>query len=197
MQTKDKRALVLLGYSGAGKDTLANLAIARYGDSVGNCKFGEFNKRIAALALNVPPSYFEDKHWRITHNVLKTEFNVDSHVHLSPFDLLSVLFVGGSSNTEVGIHWQRCYQNYTINKAAHYKLPIFTDIRHPNELACVKGCYDTLVVELLVQDSTPNTNDRSIPMGTSGSKRLFRERTEPAQVTFERLLQITNNYWNN
>lgn len=189
------KALVLLGYSGTGKDTLANLAIARYGDSVGNCKFGEFNKRIAAAAINVPPSYFEDKHWRVTHDVLKTEFDVDSHLHLSPFDLLSILYVGGTSNTEAGRHWRACYQNYTIAKAKQYKLPVFTDIRHPSEFSRVRAEFDTCVVELLVPTIQPGANDTHLPLGTPGNLQLHRQPTP--QATFETLLEITNTYWNN
>lgn len=193
---KHNRALVLLGYSGTGKDTLANLAIARYGDSVGNCKFGEFNKRIAALALSVPPSYFEDKHWRVTHDVLSCEFDVDSHIHLSPFDLLSVLFVGGNSNTEVGAHWRQCYQNYTISKAGYYKLPVFTDIRSETELVKVKSCFDACVVFIDCPWITPATNDVNVVYLATNAIWLTRSRSEQVQTTFERLLTLTNTYWN-
>lgn len=199
MTNTSNRALVLLGYSGTGKDTLANLAITRYGDSVGNCKFGEFNKRIAALALNVPPSYFEDKHWRQTHDVLATEFDLDTSYHLSPFDLLSVLFVGGNSNTPVGEHWRACYQSYTITKAKqNYMLPIFTDVRSQSELMKVKGNFDTCVVYLDCPWIPEGTNDTNVTdMVTSNSVWfLKRERDESAVVTFMRLLEITNDHWN-
>ena len=188
-----KKALVLIGYSGSGKDTLTRMAQARF-VGVGNCKFGEFNKLVAALALGVAPSCFEDKHWRVTENILHTQFGMDNDYHLSPLDLLSVLFVGGTSNTPVGEHWRHCYQSYTIAKAKTFDTPVFTDIRHPSELAKVRGEFDACVVKLQTFHLAPAANDTYIEE-LRCDKVITRHQSTPATSTFEELLTITNPYW--
>jgi hypothetical protein len=195
--SNNNRALVLLGYSGSGKDTLTNLAQNRlYG--VGNCKFGDFNKRIVAEALSVPRSYMEDKQWRTEHDVLHS-FGVENcSYHLSPFDILSILFEGGTSQTPAAHHYRKCYQAYTLHKARAYKLPVFTDIRHHSELMAVKGEFDTCVVFINVPWLPPSPNDGNIRELAKLPKvqHLVRHAVEPSYATFERLLEITNNYWN-
>lgn len=195
--TDAKRALVLLGYSGTGKDTLVRMAQAAY-DGIGNCKFGEFNKRIVAELLGVPLSYMEDKQWRERYDILKQHFGVDTSYHMSPFDLLSTLFVGGTSYTPAGEHHRSCYQSYTIAKAHEHKLPIFTDIRHYSELMKVKGNFHTCVVYIDAHWIKPAANDGNVRelAKLPKVKHLVRMPHDLPSATFDRLLEITNNYWN-
>lgn len=189
------KALVLLGFSGAGKDTLCNMAQARF-VGVGNCKFGAFNKLLVANALGVAPSAFEDKQWRSNTNLLTTEFGLpDSGLHLSPLDVLSALFVGGSSDTEAGRHYRECYQSYTITKARAFASPVFTDVRHESEILAVREAFDTCVVNLLVPGLEPSINDTHVLKLADTYANNWLVRGSSPSETFQELLTYTEDYW--
>ena len=181
------KALVLLGYSGAGKDTLVKLAQARFGSHVGNCKFGEFNKRLVASICDVPLSYMEDKHWRSTHNLMRTAFGTPE-ASLTPFELLTSLFVGGTSNEPHRL----AYQKFTVAQAKRFQCPVFTDIRHRSELTLVQQEFETSVVFISCKWLQPSVNDTYIDELASDASYqwLTRSPDHTPQQTFETLLEM-------
>lgn len=191
MNTNKPQALVLLGYSGAGKDTLVKLLQARFGKEVGNCKFGEFNKRLVANMCNVPLSYMEDKHWRTTHNVMRTEFGTPQAT-LTPFDLLTLLFQAGSSDSLAALTHRTAYQKFTIARAAQFRCPVFTDIRHPTELELVQQTFDASLIYIDCEHLQPSANDTYIlEMAFIPECRwLLRKQHDTPMHTLETLLEM-------
>lgn len=137
-------ALVLTGYSGVGKDTLANLLAARY-CGITIHKFSGFTKSLVASALSVPKSYLEDKHWRTTHSFGK-DWDLESH--FSPLDLLALLFQATELNTPEAQRLKALNVEYCTKLALHCHKPIFTDVRRELEMSAVQDHFQTTVVHL-------------------------------------------------
>lgn len=122
-----QRALVLLGNSGVGKDTLAALlAQENPVRKTFNAKFSAFAKGLVADALQVPVSRWEDKNWR----------NTRIYGSLTPLDLLQVLYFGSLGDSNPSYRFQQACLSYISNRIYVQKpdLVVFTDLRKPEEV---------------------------------------------------------------
>lgn len=145
-----KKAIVLLGAHGVGKDTMADLLFnTRKG--VENIKFSEFSKRFVASAISVPYSYLNTGQFRKSYRVA-SYFGFGSP--LTPLDILNVLFQGMASGSESGKRMIDAGIDYAITKADASFLPVFTDIRRQAEYDAVVDNFgkDNTIVVLLQRE---------------------------------------------
>jgi hypothetical protein len=148
-------ALVLIGYSGVGKDTLANLLAARY-SGISTHKFSGFTKSLVASALSVPKSYLEDKSWRTTHNFGK-DWDLESH--FSPLDLLALLFQATELDTPEAQRLKDMNVEYCIKLALQCSKPIFTDVRREHEMRALQQHFSPFVVYIERKGINPGVSD--------------------------------------
>lgn len=148
-------ALVLIGYSGVGKDTLANLLAARY-SGISIHKFSGFTKSLVAASLDVPKSYLEDKNWRSTHNFGK---DWDLEVHFSPLDLLALLFQATELDSPEAERLKALNVEYCIKLALQCTKPIFTDVRRDHEMSALQNHFSTTVVYLTRDNISQGVSD--------------------------------------
>lgn len=148
-------ALVLIGYSGVGKDTLASLLSARY-SGITIHKFSGFTKSLVASALYVPKSYLEDKRWRTTHNFGK---NWDLDCHFSPLDLLALLFQATELDSPEAERLKAINVEYCIKLALQCCKPIFTDVRREHEMSALQNHFSTTVVHLTREGNKQGVSD--------------------------------------
>jgi len=145
-------SLVLLGYSGAGKDTLASLLEREFpGCSI--VKFAALIKKLVAKLWGVDPSLLEDKQWR-----LATHFILDGHpIKLTPMDLLSALYHGAP-------HSNLALANIEVALASipAGSFPVFTDIRRQLELDAVFRFFQPRIVWLSRPNVGPGPNDHEL-----------------------------------
>lgn len=144
-------ALVLLGYSNTGKDTIAALLTNRF-TGVTNAKFSALTKQMLADVCNVPVDMMEDRQWREN-----TRLYVNGkQINVTPFDLLTALYHGapGTNLASANAEW-------TL-KSIGDSFPIFTDIRRVLEFNCVTSHYRPLVIFLTRDDNEPGVNDHEI-----------------------------------
>lgn len=144
-------ALVLLGYSNTGKDTIAALLSSRF-TGVTNAKFSALTKQILADVCGVPVSMMEDRQWREN-----TRLYVNGvQTTLTPFDLLTALYHGapGTNLASANAEW-------TL-KSIGDSFPVFTDVRRVAEFNCVTAHYNPLVIFLTRDDAEPAVNDKEI-----------------------------------
>lgn len=134
------KAIVILGYSGVGKDTLAQSLIKAHPSMFQVVKFSGLAKEIVAEFFIEPIAKLEDKEWRV---------KVDSYYGFSPLDLLIVLYHGKS---HVDSFAQACIHN-AFRDAATFpdRISLFTDVRVQHELESVLQMYgedNTFVISL-------------------------------------------------
>jgi hypothetical protein len=141
-------ALVLLGVSGAGKDTIAS-----HFPNSSNIKFSALTKILVARAFGVEEEKLEDKEWRNTSSL---SINGEQ-IFLSAFDLLSALYHGAPSTrlAQANIEW-------AMKQAKASTFPIFTDVRRVLEMKAVVEAFTPLVILLSRPGATPTTNDKDI-----------------------------------
>ena len=148
-------ALVLIGYSGVGKDTLANLLAARYvGMSIH--KFSGFTKSLVASALCVPKPYLEDKVWRTAHSFGK-DWDLESR--FSPLDLLALLFQATALDTPEAARLNAINVEYCMKLALKCAKPIFTDVRRVQEMSTLQDHFSTTVILLTRDGVTEGVSD--------------------------------------
>lgn len=148
-------ALVLIGYSGVGKDTLANLLAARY-RGITIHRFSGFTKSLVASALCVPKSYLEDKAWRTSHNFGK-DWDLESH--FSPLDLLALLFQATELDTPEAKRLKAINVEYCIKLALKCSKPIFTDVRRSHEMSVLHDHFSPCVVQITRDGITEGVSD--------------------------------------
>lgn len=138
-------ALVLIGYSGVGKDTIAHLlnTQSRLAGAVHNAKFGEFGKLLTAKVFDLELAEMEDK-------VKRAETMYSDICQFSPLDFLTVLFAGAEKSKA----YTESYRAYTVEKAkASGKFPVFTDVRRIQELDYVYEAFKYATVVYLHNDN--------------------------------------------
>jgi hypothetical protein len=160
-QVNDRLAVVLLGYSGVGKDQIANAIIAGlpHGFSV-NAKFGKFAKILTANAFYCTPVELEDKTFRnlnLYMSVINSSSFRDWKTSLSPMDVLTALFQSNSPKImQAGI-------DYCLTRAMQYPLVFFTDVRRMEEFKAVQDEFsNVLVLRLIRPYIEAGTNDNQI-----------------------------------
>lgn len=131
-------AIVLLGYSGVGKDTLFKEFDKKY-SNVHNAKFSLHPKSVVADLVGVDLAFMEDRNARKT---LMTAYG------LSPLDLLNALFCYADNMPEFV---QRTI-DLCINSIPENKVPVFTDIRRSLELYTVCETYEEVLVFRLYRE---------------------------------------------
>jgi len=139
-------ALVLLGVSGSGKDTIAS----QFPSST-NIKFAALTKEIVARVWGVDADKLEDKEWRNESSLLIG----GKQISLSPFDLLSALY-HGAPYTKLS----KANIELAIEKAKASSFPIFTDVRRVLELEAVVQHFFPYVVLLRRPFTFPSPNDK-------------------------------------
>jgi hypothetical protein len=152
-------ALVLLGYHGIGKDTIARMVETDY-KGVGNVKFGALNKRMVAEIFNFCPSYLENHDFRSTFDCMET-YGIGGQ-KLSPLDLLNVMFSGMQADTSAARNLSSACHAYTLQVAEAYALPVFTDIRNMSEMEAVADKFDKVVVHLRDLSLQPGLGDSNV-----------------------------------
>lgn len=126
-------AIVLLGYSGVGKDTaFAELNNRRRGKYT-NVKFGLLAKTLVANILGIQVQQLEDRQLRESKVIYG----------LSPNEILTVLFRGCTpALTEAHL-------SYAFDNLDDDKLPVFTDVRRWNEAEAINERYSNPLYFLL------------------------------------------------
>lgn len=143
---REHRAIVLLGYSGSGKDTIAEYLHNSYGFT--NVKFGRMHKEITAYIFNCDLSQLEDKKWRRAHKHELFGF--------TPLEFLTVLFQGYTASSS----YVNCLHKYTLSLTDDC-FPVFTDIRNECELNVIAHL-NPLVIRLVRDSVEPDVNDNYI-----------------------------------
>lgn len=144
------RALVLLGNSGVGKDTICSLFLQEFPNAAVNVKFGSLGKRIAADLFNTVTERMENKEWRETVRWQEQWF--------TPMDLLTTLFHGCKhcpAMMEANI-------KFALANAPKDKLLICTDLRRPEEYEAL--CREVDCVDLV------HLSSRDVPKGVNDDK---------------------------
>lgn len=144
-------ALVLLGYSKSGKDTIANLLSQKYVGVV-NAKFSLLTKEILSRLFKVPVSMMEDRQWRSTALL---EHN-GQRINLTPMDLLTALF-HGAPKCNLG----KANVAYTLQQVQGL-FPVFTDVRRLYEWNAILEHYRPLVILLENKQTEEGENDGEI-----------------------------------
>lgn len=152
MMTFPCNAIVILGYSGVGKDTLANMLAEDIAEVV-NAKFGAFNKEIVATLFKVPATFLDDHEWRTTAKLVVA----GKISKVTAFDLLTALFRGSKGTPLEQEHLQH---TLSLCKGC---IPVFTDIRRITEFDAVIENYNPLVIYLSRANVVTGTNDHDIP----------------------------------
>ena len=143
-------ALVLLGYSGVGKDTIANLLITDDKRKV-NVKFSALTKRLIERAFDYPTGALEDKQQRVEPLELNREL-----YELNAMDLLTALFTSGNSRVE------QAGLTYALRSIKPGQFPVFTDVRRRQEAYAIAYNFNPLVLYLVRDDIFPSVNDSGI-----------------------------------
>jgi len=146
-------SLVLLGYSGAGKDTLASLLEREFPGCTITIKFSCLTKQLVAKLWGVDPCMLENKQWRSA-----THYIFDGHpIKLTPMDLLSALYHGA-------LHSNLALANIEVALASipPGSFPVFTDIRRQLELDAVLRFYQPRIVWLVRPNVGPGPNDHEL-----------------------------------
>ena len=140
-------AIVILGFSGAGKDTTFAALNSAHPGRFTNVKFGALAKQLTANALGISLSVTEDKELR----------KLPSNYGISAFDLLTVLFQGcNESLTEAHIR-------YALDNISHDKIPVFTDVRRSVEAyAICREFRNPLFLWLMTTHAISDVNDKEI-----------------------------------
>jgi len=138
-------AIVLLGYSGVGKDTIANLLISQYANLV-NVKFSGLTKDLLASAFRVPRDWLDgqdrEPKWR--------EQNLRLHgveIGITPLDLLVTLYRGAGKYDKL----HQANIKYALDSIPTGAIPVFTDVRRSAEMCAVYekyGVEETQVIYL-------------------------------------------------
>lgn len=126
MKASDIKAVVLLGYRNAGKDSVCKGLQERY-TNIWNAKFGAYNKELVASFLKIPVSLFEDKDYR----------NRPWFDDFTPLDLLNAVFLFSNTNERL----QQKIDDHCLDSIPKGYLPVFTDVRRQRELEQVFNKY--------------------------------------------------------
>lgn len=162
------KAIVLLGYRNAGKDSVCKELQRQYPGVFHNAKFGAANKQLAANLLMVDSLKFEDKKWR------GSTFVGGSHFEFTPLDLLNSLFL--LSDNHEGM--QKQIDAYCLDIILENTIPVFTDVRRERELNKVFerfGLDDTDVyyLEPITAEESPGDEEIDDLVETSAIKKYL------------------------
>lgn len=140
-------AIVLLGYSGVGKDTTFAALDARHPGTYTNAKFGALAKQLTAIIYDCPPKALENKDFRTQTR----------RFGLTPLDVLTVLYKGCTPElTEAHV-------NYCLVNIEPELIPVFTDVRRMQEAKAVESHYSRpLFVYLWSSNVSEGINDGEV-----------------------------------
>ncbi|MEH2028488.1 MAG: hypothetical protein V7K67_02195 [Nostoc sp.] len=149
--TQKPTAIVLLGYSGVGKDTIAN-RLCLDNREYKNIKFSAIIKHLFSDWLDLDDDDIENKKLRSEYN-----FNVRGyHTLTTLLDMLDVTFRGCGGTTleidKLAYAKKRC-EGYT---------PVFTDCRTLAEAEWIKYNFSPICVRLYHPDIDPGISDQDI-----------------------------------
>lgn len=173
-------AIVLLGYSGVGKDTTFAALDSLCPHVFTNVKFGRLAKELTAKAFDIDVSELEDKELRKQgrHN----------WCGLSPLDLLTVLYRG------ITPELTKAHISYALMSVNQDYIPVFTDIRRHEEAEAVKQTYSNVSwVYLWGSGIEPGVNDSDVEAVACVYQAaiVYREGFTSAQVAYK-ILEIAN-----
>jgi hypothetical protein len=130
-------SVILLGFHGVGKDTLAN-RLCEADPTYVNVKFSQYPKSVLAAALDVPVNWLEDKTYR------SSPISKD-HPDISPLTLLNLMYHGRKSLPAFS---QKTIDS-TLDSIPKSSIPVFTDVRNLLELGEVLSKFSaTLIITL-------------------------------------------------
>lgn len=142
-------SIVLLGNSGAGKDTTYAALDVANPTKYYNAKFALLSKTITAKVFNLEVRELEDKELRAKPS--------KTYAGLSAIDLLTVLYKGITPSLE------QAHVHFLLSIIPDGKIPVFTDIRREHELMAVLKNYSHTVIIKLESDTAPEgENDGDI-----------------------------------
>lgn len=149
-------SLILAGFSGVGKDTLARMLTKDY-PQVHNVKFSSLTKDIFANTFRVPRSWLDgldsEPKWR--EQPLYAQGKLTK---VTPYQLLASLLYGGD---RTGLN--KLSVDYALENIPKDSFPVFTDIRRPEEYEAVtKAGYNPLFIYLRRDDVKPGEADGEI-----------------------------------
>lgn len=151
---KHHNAIVLIGNSGVGKDTVANMLIRDYPGVFVNVKFSSLTKAIfAQLGFTEAQVNGTDKE-KVREQTLVIN---DKETGVSLLDLLVSLFHGSH---KTNLH--RANITWALNSIPSGSIPIFTDVRRADEMQAVRKNYTPLVIKLYSPDIIPGAADAEI-----------------------------------
>lgn len=142
-------SIVLLGNTGAGKDTTFVALNVANPTKYYNAKFALLSKTITAKVFNLEVRELEDKELRTKPS--------KTYSGLSPLDLLTVLYKGITPSLE------EAHVHFLLDLIPDGKIPVFTDIRREHELMAVLRNYEHTIIIKLESDTAPEgENDGDI-----------------------------------
>lgn len=125
--TQMRDAIVLLGFSGVGKDTTFVELYSRYPDKFANVKFSSLAKAIVAKVLDCSLCDLEDKSFR--------NKDLGHWSGMTPMDLITVLYRGCTPEST------KAHIKYALASYDCSRIPVFTDIRRLEEAKAVNECF--------------------------------------------------------
>jgi hypothetical protein len=178
-------AIVLLGVSGAGKDTIAQRLLQDY-NQLKLVKFSALPKLIVASLFKATVENLENKEWRTTQKLELGDYSFS----VTPFDLLTSLFKGSH-----GTALATAQIEYALNNIGDGNIPVFTDTRRKQEFDEVCKLFNPIVIYLSRTDLDPGVNDgeleilwNSALLKAPNAVRLVVNKGEPVEKTYARVV---------
>jgi hypothetical protein len=148
-------SIVLLGYSGAGKDTLTQLLLDKYPGKFANVKFSALTKSLLGLIGFTP----EQLDGRDVAKVREQTLTIDNKsTGVSLLDLLATLFHGAR---KTNLH--RANIKWALDNIPANVVPVFTDVRRIAEYeALLRKFPNPLIISISDSKLLPGVADEEV-----------------------------------
>jgi hypothetical protein len=170
-------ALILLGNSGIGKDTLYS-GLSKLHKGLQNIKFSYGLKEVLATGFRVPLSFLngtdEKPHWR------EQTLAIDSF--WTALDIMKACYYGAEA---AGLSDKIIKE--TLDNI--HEFPVFTDVRTLRELEAIKEVYNPYILHIFHIDVPPKEADNNISvLELYATNRVYRNNTIESMLTSVDLL---------
>lgn len=154
-------AVILLGYHGVGKDTLANRLIKDNSAFV-NIKMSKMYKDLLQHTLGLTEAEINGTDLaKVREAPISICANIGEELNFpfSALDILNLLFQG----SRVDSRFVDSHVTYALDSIPEGKIPVFTDIRRIEEYEAVCRNFNPVIIFLKDKDVPPGDTDGNIP----------------------------------